>query len=412
MKYLFSIGLVVINIIVLHAQSDFRDGYYINTNNDTVFGLINYKGNKANAKKCVFRETINSENQIFTPDQIIGFRFINSKYYVSKSVYKENETEQLFLEYLLSGIVDLYYYRDEIGEHYLVDNGNEKLYELKNEEKEIIISNTRYIKESKEYINILKAIFKDSPEISNRVETIKLNHNSLINITHDYHNEVCKDEECIIYEKKLPDIKSSFGLLVGINSISIVETFTLSEHLYYLNNSNFGYSIFPSIGFYYKRNMPFINERSYFQYEGTYSYVNLSTINSYTEPTYQLALINDISFTQNVFNNLCIVKYEFPKGKFRPTFQIGGFAKYLFKTNFERDLEVLFSWGSTYFTKHFNENPFSQFEFGINCGAGLKGLVFNNKEIFLDLRYQRGFMQLKGINTNTLSVNLGLQLGK
>jgi biotin synthase-related radical SAM superfamily protein len=43
------------------------------------------------------------------------------------------------LEYLINGIVDIYYYRDDNGEHYLVDNGSGDLLELKNEEKEIII---------------------------------------------------------------------------------------------------------------------------------------------------------------------------------------------------------------------------------------------------------------------------------
>jgi hypothetical protein len=412
MKYLFSVGFVFINALVLHAQSDFRNGYYINNNNDTVFGLINYKGNKANAKKCIYRENIDSKNQLFTPDQIKGYRFINSKYYVSKTVYNETKTEQLFLEYLLSGIIDLYYYRDEKGEHYFVDNGNEKLYELKNEEKEIIINNSRYVKESKEYMNILKAIFKESPEVSKRVESIKLNHKSLIDITHDYHNEICKDEECIIYEKKLPKLKSSFGIVAGLNCISIVETHTLSGNLYYLNNSNFGFSFFPSIGLYYKKNMPFINERMYFQYEGTYSYVNITTSNSYSTPSYHIFYINDISFTKNVLNNLIFVKYEFPKGKIRPTFQVGGFANYLFKTDYERNLEAQFAWGSTYYTEQFYDSPFLKFDFGINCGVGFKSLIFSNKEIFFDLRYQRGFLLLKGINTNTLSMNLGLQLGK
>ena len=87
MKYLIAIGILVfLSIIRLNAQSDFRNGYIIDNNNDTIHGLIDYKGNHANAKKCIFKKDNNSQNQIFTPEEIKGYRFTDSKYYVSKSV--------------------------------------------------------------------------------------------------------------------------------------------------------------------------------------------------------------------------------------------------------------------------------------------------------------------------------------
>jgi hypothetical protein len=352
MKYIVTIGIIIIlSILQLKAQSDFRNGYIVKNDNDTIYGLIDYRGNKANAKKCTFIKDVNSEKQVFNPDEIKSFRFINSKHYVSKNINVGNKTEQLFLEYLINGIVDIYYYRDDNGEHYLVDNGSGDLLELKNEEKEIIIDNTRYLKESKEYIGILKVTFKESPLISKKVENIGLNHKSLINIAHDYHNEVCTDEECIIYEKKLPKVKIAYGIVVGLNGMSISQSGEFADEYYYLFDSQFEFEIFPSIGLFCKVNMPFINERLYFQYEGTYYRVNFTTFNSYIEPVYNMNYLNDISLTQNAFNSLGIIKYEFPKGKIRPTFQIGGFAKYFFKTDYERNLEVQFSWGDTYFTK-------------------------------------------------------------
>ena len=92
MKYLITIGIIIfLSIIRLNAQSDFRNGYIIENDNDTIIGLIDYKGSKANAKKCIFIKDINSENQIFTPEEIKGYRFTNSKYYISKFVNTENE---------------------------------------------------------------------------------------------------------------------------------------------------------------------------------------------------------------------------------------------------------------------------------------------------------------------------------
>lgn len=413
MKYLVTVvTFFFLSILEILAQSDFRDGYIIKNNNDTVYGLIDYKGNKASAKKCIYRVNINSDNQVFTPDDIKCYRFIDSKYYVSKSVNIDNEIKQLFLEYLINGIVDIYYYRDDKGEHYLVDNGTDKLYELKCEEKEIIINNTQYIEKTKDYIGVLKFTFQKSPTISKKVENIDLNHTSLIEIAHDYHNEVCSGEECIIYEKRLTKIKSTYGILIGLNGISISQTGEFADDLYYMRNSQFGFELFPSIGLYYKVNMPFVNERLYFQYEGTYSHVNLKTSNSYIRPENDMNYLNDISLTQNMFNNLVVLKYEFPKGKIRPTFQIGGFAKYFFKTDYTRNLEVKYSWGDTYFTNQANDSPFAKYDFGINLGTGLKYIYLNSKEILFDFRYQRGFGLLQGLNTNTYSINLGFQVGK
>lgn len=413
MKHIVTIAIIIFfSILQIKAQSDFRDGYFVKNDNDTIFGLIDYRGNKANAKKCVFKKDIDSEKRVFSPDEIKSFRFFDSKYFVSKTITVDDKTEQLFLEYLINGIVDMYYYRDDKGEHYLVDDGQGNLYELKNEEKEIIINNTTYLKDSKEYIGILKAIFNESPSISKKVENIDLSHKSLINITHEYHNEVCKDEECIIYEQKLPKVKRSFGLVVGINVMSISQSGAFTDEFYYLKNSRFTSKIYPSIGLYYKVNMPFVNERLYLYYECTYSRANLSTSNSYIEPVYNLRYFNDISLTQNALNNLGLIRYEFPKGKIRPTFQIGGFARFYFKNDYKRDLLVQFSWGETYYTKQINDSPFSKFDFGISCGVGLKSLYLNGKEVLLDLRYQRGFGLLKNLNTNTLMINLGFQIGK
>jgi hypothetical protein len=63
------------------SQSDFRPGYLINNNNDKTFGLIDYKGNKANAKKCLFKSSENSDVQEFTPADLKAYRLTGSKYY-------------------------------------------------------------------------------------------------------------------------------------------------------------------------------------------------------------------------------------------------------------------------------------------------------------------------------------------
>jgi len=412
MKNLINICLLILFSNILNAQSDFRDGYIINTNNDTIYGLIDYKGNTINSKKCIFKKDASSPVEIFTPIDIVSYRFTNSKFYVSKKFKVENEVEQLFLEYLINGIVDIFYYRDGEGEHYFVDDGTGNLLELKNDEREIVVENTRYVRESNEHIGLLKTIFKDSPSILKRLDNVELNHKSLIKITYDYHNEVCTDKECVIYEKKLPSSKVDFGMLIGFNVMSISQATDLKDDHYYIEGSQFGFKAFPSIGVYFKKNMSNFNERLYFQYEGIYSRANLYTSNSYTDPLYSFNFLNNIDLTQNIFNNRLLIKYEIPKMKLKPTLQIGGFVNYYFITDYFRDEEVLFSWGDVYSSNESDESPFLKYDYGLSVGIGLTVAYINEKELFVDLRYQRGFGLLNGLNTNLYMMNFGFQLSK
>jgi hypothetical protein len=412
MKYIILAALFFFAIFELTAQSDFRKGYIIKNNNDTLWGLIDYKGNKANARICIYKKDNESEKQIFTPEEIKNYRFTDNKYYISKSVDIGTKTKQLFLEFLINGVVDIYYYRDNLGEHYLIDNGTDNLYELKNEKREIIINDIKYLKDSKEYIGMLKYYFKESPSISQKAETIDLSHKSLISITHDYHNEVCTNEECIIYEKKLPNNKKRIGILIGLNGLSFVQG-KFTEGYYYMRNSQFGFNVFPSIGFFYKKNLPYLNERISFQYECTYSRVKLQTYNTYVLYPDNLTYLNDIRLTHNTLSNTGFFKYEIPKGKIRPTFQIGASVNLSYSTNYLRNEEVKYSTGEIFYTKRNYDSPFENLNLGFVCGIGLKSKYHNEKDLFLDIRYQKGlFGLLQSLKTNTYSINLGLQIGK
>lgn len=415
MKKIILLGLILLfNAIQLIAQSDFRNGYIINNQNDTIIGLIDYKGNKASAHKCTFRKSIKADNQIFTPKQIKGYRFIDSKYYISKAVDLDNETKQIFLEYLIDGVVDIFYYRDN-GEHYLVSDDSDKLHELVSEEKEILTNGKKYSKVSKKYLGVLKAAFKESPSINKRVDNISLTHKSLIKITRDYHTEVCSTEGCIIYEKKLPKIKNTFGVIIGMNSLSITESDKFDEvYHYYMKNLDFGIINYISVGIFYKVNLRFLNERTFIQYEGTYSKLNLSASNSYTKIVGSMTYLDDITMSFNSFSNMAMIKYEFPKGKIRPTYQFGFFYDRFLKPESNRNTDVLHSWGdinysNNYTTKSFI-GPFKNFDFGVSLGVGVKSFYMKDKELFLDLKYKRGFGLADQLNTNTFLLNLGIQI--
>jgi hypothetical protein len=67
-----------------------------------------------NAKICRFKSDLSADEQQFHPTDIYGFRYIESgKFYISKTIEINNVLQMVFLEYLIQGIMNLYFYKDD-----------------------------------------------------------------------------------------------------------------------------------------------------------------------------------------------------------------------------------------------------------------------------------------------------------
>lgn len=404
--------LLAIHSCLIFSQSDFREGYIINQTNDTIKGFIDYRGNKSNATKCFFKKNLASETIIYKPEMILSYRFENNKYYISKRIKNKNYDKSFFLEYLINGIYSIYYYTDDYGEFYFLEGDTGKLVALKNDEQKLKVDKVSYVKESKQYIGILKYSFRESPKISRKAEFIKLNHKSLIDITEDYHKEVCSDKACIIYKKKIPKTKKAFGLVIGANATMISINKNVPHVPYAFKNAEFGVNMSPAIGVFFERNLPLINERVYLMYQATYSYLKLENSNQYYGGPNYFTFDNTIKYSQNTLNNLFIMKYVFSKKKIQPNIQVGGFLNYSFQSDYERKEVVYFEWGQTYDSRTYTNNPFNKIDYGLSLGTGFSKIMKNKKKMFIDLQYKLGFGFFQGMTTNVISINCGFQLGK
>jgi hypothetical protein len=413
MKHLLGISTVLLlTAINAFSQAVFKDGYIIKNNNDTVFGLIEYKGNKTNSLDCTFKKNIESASQKYTPNDIKAYRFDNSKYYVSKVVTLGDKEELLFLEYLINGRVDVYYYFDGQAEHYFIDGGDNQLFELKEGSPEIITSHgKRLIRQSKQYLGILKYVFRESPAISKQAETVQLNRKSLIDIAHSYHNEICANEECIIYEKKDPHENIKFGLLAGLGGVTVSLADNIPTKMIYFRNSDFGLTLCPFVGFFVKANIPAIDAHLFFQYQGTLGSWNLKTSNSYVDVN-KLNYLSEISIRQTFLGNKGVFKYEFNEGKnIRPNIHAGVYFNYSFNLRYSCKYEIRLSSGDLYSEGEGADyyNPFSAINYGPVAGFGFVVDTPNKKAILLDIQYQREYGLWECLNVNNFSLNVGYQ---
>ncbi len=96
---------------------------------------------------------------IKAPGDIIAYRFIDGKYYISREV----NNKKVFLECLIKGKVNIYYLRDDYGNHYYIDKDNMKLAELPYEEGKKYVNGKEVYYETTKHLGLLYTYMHDAP---------------------------------------------------------------------------------------------------------------------------------------------------------------------------------------------------------------------------------------------------------
>ncbi|MCB8994678.1 MAG: hypothetical protein H6538_03615 [Bacteroidales bacterium] len=213
LKFILLLSFIVV-FIPMHGQANYKEGYIITWEGDSLFGYIKSKGIKKMGTECLFKANSKDDAISYFPSDIQSYRFLNGKYYVSKKVVLNGIPQYVFLEFLINGKADLYSFKDENNIQYYIQNEGDSLIELLNTEVERIIQDEHFILEKKEYIGLLKNTFSDYPSIYPEIEKLNFETEQLIKITKDYHNLVCEDYSCIIY-KKDTKVKTQIGFMTG-----------------------------------------------------------------------------------------------------------------------------------------------------------------------------------------------------
>ncbi len=197
---------------ILKAQTDYRKAYIVNNSNDTIYGEIDYQSELELGSACWFKEKDKEAVKLY-PKDIKEFRFIDSKYYVTRNINGKN----VFLEYLIKGEINIYFLRDYIGEHYYIEKQNMKFAEIPYEEGYKNIGDKRVFYRTKRHIGLLNYYMNDAPQILPQIKRInKPQHKNLIQLAETYNNIICKNNKCIIYERKVSSMKVFPELYGGI----------------------------------------------------------------------------------------------------------------------------------------------------------------------------------------------------
>jgi len=193
------------------SQTNFLDGYVLLNEYDTLYGRINNNNSMKNALLCELIPSNSDSVRKYIPSQIYGYRFIDGKYYVSKHV----GNRMIFLEYLVNGNLDIFYYLDSFNaDHYFASNDSVELVELTYMEYTKKVDGKTYLYKSSPYVGVLSRLTNDCPELKPEIPEIrKPDRKKLISLARRYHQLTCDaNEQCIIYEKEIPR-----GLILDIS---------------------------------------------------------------------------------------------------------------------------------------------------------------------------------------------------
>jgi hypothetical protein len=193
--------LLLLSSIPAFAQYEYRPGYIIKTDGTTEYGLINFHGSDFNVQKCDFKKDSASSSIRYKPFDIKAYRLTDSKYFISKKAVINKDTIDLFLECLISGKASVFYAQWNSKDYFFLEKDN-KLIELENSVSDLSVNGNDYQRVSKKYRGQLKYYLREDANLYSKIDRADLSKKSLIEIAKKYHEDVCTDEQCIVYEKK------------------------------------------------------------------------------------------------------------------------------------------------------------------------------------------------------------------
>ncbi|MFR9164936.1 MAG: hypothetical protein ACLVKO_01445 [Dysgonomonas sp.] len=199
-KKILSIIFLLSCFTMSYAQkAGFKQGFVVKLSGDTLRGEIDYRGEQDMGRVCVFKSA--GKISEYTPDDISSFQIDEGKYYVSREI----KEKKVFLEFLIQGMLNVYFLRDESGAHYYIENQKDGLRELAYNESIMTNENGKsYFYHSDRHIKLLEHYMEDAPDLRKNIEQIKEpSKKNLVEIAEKYHYEVCGEgEKCTIYKSK------------------------------------------------------------------------------------------------------------------------------------------------------------------------------------------------------------------
>lgn len=240
---------------LVHADNkEWKTGYIITNNNDTIYGLLAYRNGVSDWETCIYKKTESDAVQIFTPSQIKEYSYSEGLRYESIELNVKSKKDLYFAECLLKGKMSLYYLiinnEDPFKSYYSVDSETKRIINIP-----VIDTETNYLTKTR-IKNRLKTIFNFNPELNKEIDNHMLNRDNLTYLFKKYNDITCSDNVCVTYNEPRRSKKMYLTPFTGF-----VTTFSKLEED---ERSKTSISLSPIIGLKLQINTSKISDRAFF----------------------------------------------------------------------------------------------------------------------------------------------------
>jgi hypothetical protein len=361
-------------MVSVFSQSNFKSGYIITNSNDTVPGLIDFRTDVTNSQICKFKQHESDSEKKYLPGEIAGYRFINEgKYYVSRTVEIEKVEKKVFLEFLLQGMLNLYYSPEGNGYYFFEDKAGKMISTTKYPDQ---ITEKNTIKTDNRYKGVLSYVFRECLPLSIESSQAQFDRKTMIEYTKKYHDEMCDSgDKCIIFEN---DYKRKFTKFDFI-AYSGFELNTLKQ--------NYNYKVYNTTSFTPLLGCEMdISSPRFFKSLSLMLDVNCSRISGAFDYS------DNMLYSQYSYNGLKSsfgggLKYIYDKGKIRPSIEAGLTYTNLFGLKSKSFSESMDSNNTISSTISLNEFFPEKFYTGIKAGIGFDYTLNENQFLVCKLMY-------------------------
>lgn len=354
--------------VSIFAQ-DYRPGYIIKNNMDSVSGFIEYATEKKNSKYCMFRASRKSKSEKYAPDDLLSYGFFADKLYVSMLIPGSGNESKVFVKVLAKGPLQLYQYRRQ----FVVRKDSLMLLPTP-KSKVVQTSEGMKSKDDSRYKGLLNFLISDC-KLS--ADETKYTEYDLTNLVNNYNR--CRGFEPL-YKKPKANFKVNYMLFGGYTQSNL--EVTVGDHIPF-NTSN---TVVGGLGV--DLSSPRIYDRIFFTLDISYvknffqAYMQDQSGNEITH--YDLAL--DVTSIKVPFG----LRYNFMKDTNTPYIKAGLMLSFLIKSDVRLNEERQSSGQVITTTKTENVLELQNRPKGIWMSVGYNRKISKSLQIFAELRYDQG----------------------
>ncbi|MDO6390580.1 PorT family protein [Pontibacter sp. BT731] len=415
---LITLYLGVLLSVPVAAQSDYKPGYVVLPQGDTLQGQVSYRTD-ALGKTIGFKRDGQSTTASYTANDLAGYGFPGDRNFRTRTLDHADTlaAEYVFMQELVRGTMSLYVYKGT----YFVDkrDSSEKLHKLYITKETYV--NTYGITAQRDinhYVRTLNTLMQDCFEMFQRVERVKLAEKSLVDLITAYNTCAGDPQEQITFKESKKWFAIRPGVVAGMSHTSL--HFSAKDERYlHLDHAEFNSNTHPTFGLALLLYSPRINQNASLLLEGRYAQNSFQA-----DPTYvwfDAYYDNEISFDLSAFKLTTAFRYDFAGKAVQPFVNAGVFHNFMQRREYTH---------TQYYRQTENSKPtlrdrdipgfVNNVQQGFMLGAGAY-LHISKRRLSLEARYEHGQdLHEQGIvsktsqaltsNTRTVSILLGVYL--